>query len=63
VKEAIMGTNIINSKLSRTYTHHTRAKEFAEAYAKKMRKNGYTVEVLPANYSPDAFLVEVMRKR
>jgi len=58
-----MATNIVSKSLSRVYTHPTRAMENAQAYADKMRAKGYRVDIRPTNYSPQAVMVDVMRKR
>jgi hypothetical protein len=59
-----MGTNIVSHTLSRVYTHPTKAKYHAEAYAEKMRARGYTVDVIPhEEIEPPYYVVDVIRKK
>lgn len=59
-----MGTDIISSKLSRAYFTPSRAKKFAEPYAKKMAARGYKVVVRTDNgFYPPVCVVDVFRKK
>lgn len=59
-----MGTNIISKTLSRVYRHPTKAKQFADAYAEKMRARGYEVQIVPSVHIwPVYYMVDVLRKR
>lgn len=59
-----LGTNIISKTLSRVYYHPTRAKQYAEAYAEKMRAREYEVYVRPhEEVYPPYYRVDVYRKK
>ena len=59
-----MATNIISKKLSRVFTHPTRAAENALCYRDKMRVRGYTADIRQTEgVYPEIFAVDVLRKK
>lgn len=56
--------HIVSKTWSRVFTHHTRAQEYANNYADKMRAKGYVADVIPfQDVYPNAYRVDVMRKK